>query len=180
MLDDPYVRRAISRIQRRSERQEDVDRLALTFVDPGFIDRLDNDNNQVLYGRRGTGKTHVLRILERSVRERPSRLALYVDLRLLGSSSIFEDSGRPLGVRVASLLKDLLVEVHGALVDAATDPDRDTPETAVEARRAGRRGQPLNPRGRARPHRRANGPPTSSADGDSVDHWGSSRASRPG
>jgi hypothetical protein len=108
VLDDPYVRRAISSIQRRSERQEDVDRLALTFVDPGFSDRLDNDNNQIVYGRRGTRKTHVPRILERAVRERPNHLGLDADLRLLGSSSIFEDPGRPLSVRVASLLKDLL------------------------------------------------------------------------
>jgi hypothetical protein len=137
LLDDRYVRRAIGSVQRRSERQQDVDRLALTFVDPGFSDRLENDNNQVIYGRRGTGKTHVLRILDRSVRERNGALSLYLDLRLLGSSSIYEDSGRPIGVRVASLLKDLLKAVGDSLEEAATDPNardvRGSAEETIEA-----------------------------------------------
>jgi hypothetical protein len=133
LLDDRHLRRAISSVQRRSERQQDVDRLALTFVDPGFSDRLDNDNNQIIYGRRGTGKTHVLRILDRLMRERAGALSLYVDLRLLGSSSIFEDSGRAMSVRVASLLQDLLAAVHSVLVDAATDPSRDVGKEAIDA-----------------------------------------------
>jgi hypothetical protein len=122
LISDPTIRKAVGSIQRRSERQEDIDQLAITFVDPGVVDQLDNANNQVVYGRRGTGKTHVLRVLGRALSLRPRQTTLYLDLRTLGSSSIYEDAQRPLHARVTALLKDLLAEVHDALLDYATGP----------------------------------------------------------
>ncbi len=65
-LDDRLVRHAVGSLLERSERQVDLEHVAATFVDPGIAMRLDNNNNQILYGRRGTGKTHALRVLQRN------------------------------------------------------------------------------------------------------------------
>ncbi|WP_100814360.1 type IV secretion system DNA-binding domain-containing protein [Microbacterium lacus] len=51
-----------------------------TFVDSGIIDVLDSVDHQVLYGRRGTGKTHAFSFLGSEIRTRGD-IALYVDLR---------------------------------------------------------------------------------------------------
>ena len=63
MVQDSLVAQAVSRIRQRSERQEDLQKLLGTFVDVGILPQLNNQNNQILYGRRGTGKTHVLKVL---------------------------------------------------------------------------------------------------------------------
>jgi hypothetical protein len=63
MIDDRRIFRAISQIKIRSDRFEESSDYERTFVDSGIIDELDNYNHQILYGRRGTGKTHVLRVL---------------------------------------------------------------------------------------------------------------------
>jgi Cdc6-like AAA superfamily ATPase len=86
-LHDPVVQRAVSGVQLRSERQEDIEQLVSTFVDPGISVQLQNDNNQILYGRRGTGKTHVLKVVQAAAGANAQTLALYIDMRTLGSSS---------------------------------------------------------------------------------------------
>jgi hypothetical protein len=122
----------VSAVPQRSEKQEDVDQLVATFVDPGVSVQLENANNQILYGRRGTGKTHVLKVVLRAAEAQQDQLAIYVDMRNLGSSSIYEDEGRPMHVRVASLLRDVLAEVENALLDWATDPAHEPPGPIFE------------------------------------------------
>lgn len=121
-LDDKLVQHAVGSILERSERQEDLDQLLATFVDPGIAMRLANNNNQIVYGRRGTGKTHVLKVLQREAQESKGELPVYVDMRALGSSALWEDPGRPAFVRVSNLVKDVLAEVQTALLDYATRP----------------------------------------------------------
>lgn len=123
LLEDKFVQTAVSRVQLRAERQQDIGQLVETFVDPGITVQLQNENNQILYGRRGTGKTHVLRVVQSGASSEPDALAVYVDMRRLGSSSVFNDEGRPTHVRVASLLRDVLAEVESALLEWATRPD---------------------------------------------------------
>jgi hypothetical protein len=65
--------------------------LRATFVDPGIADRIGNPNNLVLYGRRGTGKTHVLKFVQQEVQQAARRtdtrqIAVYLDLRPLAST----------------------------------------------------------------------------------------------
>src|SRR3989442_848630 len=117
LLEDQIVQRAVSRVAVRAERQENVGQLVATFVDPGISVQLENDNNQILYGRRGTGKTHVLKVVERRVADDDDRLAVYIDMRTLGSSSVFADEGRPLHIRATSLLKDVLAEIENTLLE---------------------------------------------------------------
>lgn len=132
LIEDPLVQAAVSRVAVRAERQKDVGQLVATFVDPGISVQLENDNNQIIYGRRGTGKTHVLKVVERAVHERAGEFALYVDMRRLGSHSVFTDEGRPLHVRVSSLLKDILAELENALLEWVTQPEVDLPGNALE------------------------------------------------
>jgi hypothetical protein len=53
-LQDPVIQSAVSRVQVRAERQENLGQLVETFVDPGISVQLENNNNQILCGRRGT------------------------------------------------------------------------------------------------------------------------------
>jgi hypothetical protein len=132
-LQDRVIQSAVSRVQVRAERQENVGQLVETFVDPGISVQLENSNNQILYGRRGTGKTHVLKVVERAAISDPAQFAVFVDMRTLGSSSVFSDGGRPTHVRVASLLKDVLGLIDNALLEWATEPERDLPGSVLEA-----------------------------------------------
>lgn len=122
-LEDPLVQNAITAIRLRSEREPSSELLEATFVDPGISARLANTNNQILYGRRGTGKTHVLKVLERSA-HKPDRgyIALYVDFGKLGSGGMHERRQEPTHLRALALFKDLLAEVNNQLLDFATDP----------------------------------------------------------
>ena len=109
-------------MQQRAERQELIDRLAETFVDPGITVQLDNNNHQILYGRRGTGKTHVLKVIQSAAEAIDDELAIYIDMRVLGSSQIYEDLDRPYELRVTSLLTGVLEAVRVGLIEHATAP----------------------------------------------------------
>ena len=58
LLSSQPVLQAVSRISQRAEKQVDTEKVLSSFVDSGVIDQLENGNSQILYGRRGTGKTH--------------------------------------------------------------------------------------------------------------------------
>jgi hypothetical protein len=122
LLQDVHVQQAVSRVQQRAERQQLIDRLAETFVDPGITVQLDNTNHQILYGRRGTGKTHVLKVLQSAAEAMDDEVAIYVDMRVLGSSQIYEDVSRPYDLRVTSLLTGVLEAVRIGLIEHATAP----------------------------------------------------------
>ena len=76
---------AFLRIARRAERQEDAT-LARTFVDFGaVVAALSSVDHHLIYGRRGTGKTHLLTVL-RAGREKEGTVAVQLDMRNLGST----------------------------------------------------------------------------------------------
>ncbi len=109
--------RAVSRILQRSERQEDLQKLLDTFVDVGILPQLDNQNNQILYGRRGTGKTHVLKVLSSQLREEKKNTVVYIDARTLGSTSQFSDPNVPIPQRCLALFRDLLGVIYNSLLE---------------------------------------------------------------
>jgi Cdc6-like AAA superfamily ATPase len=77
------MNRALNLIPKRAE-QRQSDRLRETFLDSGVAVALEAIDHQVLYGRRGTGKTHALRYIESQIQARGD-VAVYVDLRTIGS-----------------------------------------------------------------------------------------------
>jgi len=94
-----------------------IDTLVDTFVDAGpLLTLLHTVDHQVLYGRRGTGKTHALLFLAEQVRE-AGNWGVYVDLRQIGSSGgLYGDSSLPISERGTRLLIDVLAAIHSELV----------------------------------------------------------------
>jgi len=65
---------------------------------------LENAESQILYGRRGTGKTHSLKHLG-SIKESAGHIAIFADLRTAGSSTdIYNDPNLSLAPRATALL----------------------------------------------------------------------------
>lgn len=117
------MNRSLNKIPKRAE-QRQAEQLRDTFVDSGVSAALEAIDHQVLYGRRGTGKTHALRYLESQVRN-GGDVALYVDLRTIGSpEGLFVGDATPATERAARLLVDLLGQVHEGLLEAVIDDDR--------------------------------------------------------
>jgi Cdc6-like AAA superfamily ATPase len=73
MLQDQKLAQTVAAIPGRSERQQVLQKLVGAVVDVGILPQVRNHNLQVFYGRRGTGKTHILKVLA-SEREPGSRL----------------------------------------------------------------------------------------------------------
>lgn len=113
---------ALQRIPKRAERSQ-AEQLRNTFVDSGVEGLLDSVDHQVVYGRRGTGKTHALRFLEGLARQRGD-LPIYTDLRTIGSpGSLFMGRELKATERAVRLMVDLLTEVHEQLTVAAVEDD---------------------------------------------------------
>ena len=119
---------ALMKLPKRAERS-DPSRLVQTFVDVGpLFTLLSSIDHQILFGRRGTGKTHALKFLADEVR-RLDDVAVYIDLRLIGSTGgLYADPTIPITERGTRLLLDTASVIHEALVDhtvAVTDDSVD-------------------------------------------------------
>lgn len=112
------INEVMLRLSKRAE-QHDQAHLVASFVDAGaLLTLLSNRDNQVVFGRRGTGKTHVLAYLAQSLRANGD-LVVEIDMRAIGSSGgIYADSSRPLSERATRLLIDTLQEMHSRLLAA--------------------------------------------------------------
>jgi Cdc6-like AAA superfamily ATPase len=72
-------------VQRRAE-SVDRETLVQTFVDIGALFTvLSSRDRQIVYGRRGTGKTHALLYLGEQAKK-DQAIPVYIDLRYIGSS----------------------------------------------------------------------------------------------
>jgi Cdc6-like AAA superfamily ATPase len=82
----------------------DPNSLVDSFVKVGPVsEMLESENHQIMYGRRGTGKTHVLNYVADQV-QNDGNFAIYVDLRTVGSSTgIFADPQYSLSDRATRL-----------------------------------------------------------------------------
>jgi hypothetical protein len=114
---------AFLRIAKRAERQDD-DVLQRTFVDFGSVFTvLSSVDHQVIFGRRGTGKTHLLTVLRQTKRAN-GEIAIQLDMRNLGSAGgIYADASIPLTQRATRLLIDVLAAIHGSLFEQAIEHD---------------------------------------------------------
>jgi hypothetical protein len=117
MIKDYKVVQAISSISQRAERQRDIDKIINSYVEVGILPQLFNNNNQILYGRRGTGKTHILKYLENEYKDDNNKTVCFIDCRILGSSPQFSDTSLPLSHRCSSLFIDILNEIYDSLLN---------------------------------------------------------------
>lgn len=116
------VNRCFMRFSDRAERV-DSQQIAETFVSVGpLLDVLESANNQIIYGRRGTGKTHALRyFMGRQIVR--GDVAVYIDCQNIGSNqSIYDDKSLPLPERATRLLIDVCAALHAGLLENFTDP----------------------------------------------------------
>lgn len=69
------------------------------------------EDHQVLYGRRGIGKTHALHYLRSQV-EDAGDVTAYIDLRTIGSAGgVYGDPSLPIAERGTKLLSDVLSQI---------------------------------------------------------------------
>lgn len=116
-----HLHQAILSICKRAENYHRDDLIA-SYVDVGHIFTvLSTPENQVLFGRRGTGKTHVFAFLGNQVASR-GETVIQLDLRTLGSSGgIYSDPNLPLSQRATRLLVDALQAIHDAILEATVE-----------------------------------------------------------
>ena len=85
------LKNAVNAFQPRSEAYDDSSKL---FVDAGIVDSLFQDRNQIVYGRRGSGKTHLLYKLEELYRDSyPEKkiLPIYVDAKAIADKPLIQN-----------------------------------------------------------------------------------------
>lgn len=113
------IHKALIGFNKRAERVSDAI-LEVSFVDSApLFDLLSTKNNQVIYGRRGTGKTHAFKYLAQTVSKR-GEYPVYIDLRSVGSNgSIYNDGSRPLAERASTLVVDVLNALYDELYSVA-------------------------------------------------------------
>lgn len=114
---------ALNLVPKRAESRQ-VAQLRDTFVDSGVAIVMETVDHQIIYGRRGTGKTHALRYLE-TVVNTDSGIPVYFDLRTIGSpEGLFV--GEMIGPteRASRLLVDLLGQFHESLLTAIIEDEQ--------------------------------------------------------
>lgn len=130
MMSKPKPFYADELLQQISKRAEDLTpkEQADSFVAIRRIDgALKNRDSRIIFGRRGTGKTHILSYVRTSAKENGD-LPISIDLRVLGSNnSIYADQSLPHHVRATTLIRDLLLEIHDKLLDEYTSPKSTIP-----------------------------------------------------
>jgi hypothetical protein len=115
------INAALLRLTKRAETSEPRV-LVSTFVDTGMLQTLlTSRDHQVIYGRRGTGKTHALLYLFETKRQ-AGEICVYVDMRTIGSSvGLFADDSIPIPERATRLLRDTLAAIHARLYEIAIE-----------------------------------------------------------
>lgn len=84
ILRDKNFKEATAAIQKRSERQLNTEKLIDIFVQTDFFARTASTDTQLIMGRRGTGKTHLIRFFAEDRRIQGDHV-LYVDCTKFGS-----------------------------------------------------------------------------------------------
>ncbi|MCJ8303421.1 hypothetical protein, partial [Shewanella sp.] len=109
---------------KRAERKPD-DYLVKSFVHVGSVFALFSClENQIIYGRRGTGKTHLLKYLKNDVQSQGG-ITLELDMRTMGSTGgMYSDSQLSLSERASRLLSDTLCEIREQILDTCYEHDQ--------------------------------------------------------
>lgn len=115
------INQALMSLRLRAERYERA-HIVSTFVDVGpLFTLLQSDDHQILYGRRGTGKTHAFEYLADSI-QRKGDISILVDMRTIGSNGgIYADVNIPVGERATRLMVDTYLAIHEQILEYVLD-----------------------------------------------------------
>jgi len=107
----------VQRAARRAENApEGVLRDAFVAV-PGLVSPLETDEHHVVFGRRGTGKTHLLRHLQ-AQQAAAGALTVYLDLRQVGiAGDVFSVRQENFSELATGLLIDVVEQIHAAVYE---------------------------------------------------------------
>lgn len=113
----------LATMPRRAEKKPD-NYLVDSFVHIGSIFSLFSClENQIIYGRRGTGKTHLLKYLKNDV-NKSGVACLEIDMRTMGSTGgMYADGNIGLTERASRLLSDTLCDIREQILDVCYDND---------------------------------------------------------
>ncbi len=111
------------RLAKRAEKLQ-PDHLIRSFVDVGpTYTLLSSNDNQIMFGRRGTGKTHFLAVLCNNIQQN-GIICASIDMRLIGSTGgIFSDPNISLSERATRLLSDTLCTIHETILEYIFEKD---------------------------------------------------------
>ncbi|WP_150138939.1 ORC-CDC6 family AAA ATPase, partial [Candidatus Enterovibrio escicola] len=111
------VKELLFQIAKRAERKSD-EYLVKSFVPLGHISTfLKTEENQVIQGRRGTGKTHFLKYLKNEVQKKGD-IVVEVDMRTMGSTGgIYSDASISFSERATRLLSDTLCAIRESILE---------------------------------------------------------------
>lgn len=129
-----HLNQALMRIARRAE-NTDRRTLAATYVAAGGLAAvLNSTDHQILYGRRGTGKTHALLYLSDLV-DSAGDLFVCLDLRTIGSTGgpSVDTAAADSATRGTHLLVDTLEAIHEELLTIAVDREVTDPDGLLRA-----------------------------------------------
>lgn len=115
------INTAILKLIKRAEKYS-MSELVDTFVDVGSLfTLLMVPDHQILYGRRGTGKTHVLNYLCSELKK-DKCFPIYIDMRMIGSTGgIYSDPTIPFSERATRLLVDVIGYIHDRILEIANE-----------------------------------------------------------
>jgi hypothetical protein len=146
LLHSQNFRAALVKVKKRAEEQTDYDKVVQTFVQTDLPARCESDESQIVLGRRGTGKTHLIKYFQHEG-ERRGKTIRYCNCTSLGSGypSVQASAVIIAAKYFASLLNDigtflldrlmLMEKPRPGVQDRAGDP----PRRPRKVLRAGRR-----------------------------------------
>ena len=111
-----HINELLQQISKRAERN-DPEILRQSFVAVGAVTAaLNGPDHQIIFGRRGTGKTHALLYKKQTVTDERN-IGVFIDLRILGSDgSIYNDANLSISQRATRLLIDFYQAIHEGLL----------------------------------------------------------------
>ena len=112
-LKSDAFRKAVLNTEPRAERQVFEEKLAKCFVPNKVLEELDTNQNQLLFGRRGVGKTHTLKAYL-GKKASSGELCHYIDCTAFGSGLGADGSAKNIGIRFFS---KLLLHLSEALLE---------------------------------------------------------------
>lgn len=119
-MDTKTLLSALQEVEKRAERVSEDDVLATYVSVESLTAALGARDNGIVFGRRGTGKTHALKYLQQTELEKGNRV-VYIDMEQdVGSTEgRYADPNLSISERATRLVVDVLGIVHTQLLEAA-------------------------------------------------------------
>ncbi|MCT1956782.1 ORC-CDC6 family AAA ATPase [Kocuria rhizophila] len=111
---------ALQEVEKRAERVDPADVVATYVGVDSLVNALTTRDNGIVFGRRGTGKTHALKYLA-EIEKSKGRRVIYIDMEHDTGSTEgrYSDLSLTLSERATRLVVDILSIVHNQLVESS-------------------------------------------------------------